>query len=522
MKHYRLLFIVLVSMVFLASCESEEVKLKTNNEREIVLGVSFANEQTRASMSLIDGSLNMDIRWQEGDVVNIVILQDGVYQSAGQSEVYDIAENGKTCNMRVTLPSDVDNNKMYTIMCMTEVGMSVVGQKLHCATNLSRTPMKDFKVRMYAAKNMEPDGERVVQFRHFGTYEVLHVVNSTDKAVSFNHCGFSASKKWYYTIVDYVFNISEYDLENKNTNSDSESTEITIPARSSVSFVSWYMPTGEKLQNANLIAKIDGKKVESKNTLSSQATISLGKAYHMYAEWDGKDLRFVKDVDVVDYNFELDDMPGEDINEPLNYDKSLCPDGHHPHMIDLGLPSGTLWSCCNVGASKPEDYGDFYAWGETKIFSNTNQHHYDHYKDGQFVYIGDDISGTQYDVAHVNWGVPWMIPSKEKFEELIMNCTLVETQINGIIGNKFTGKNGNSVFIPLVPWTPNPACTIYWTSTYSLEKKAAVSCFMIRTEFAGSNPFISIYYDENIDIGGNIRPVCNNEWSEHLPDNSPD
>ena len=43
-----------------------------------------------------------------------------------------------------------------------------------------------------------------------------------------------------------------------------------------------------------------------------------------------------------------------------------CPDNNHPHMIDLGLPSGTKWACCNVGASKPEDQGGYFAWGETE------------------------------------------------------------------------------------------------------------------------------------------------------------
>ena len=46
--------------------------------------------------------------------------------------------------------------------------------------------------------------------------------------------------------------------------------------------------------------------------------------------------------------------------------QSSCPDNHHPHMIDLGLPSGTKWACCNVGASRPEEYGGYYAWGETE------------------------------------------------------------------------------------------------------------------------------------------------------------
>ena len=45
---------------------------------------------------------------------------------------------------------------------------------------------------------------------------------------------------------------------------------------------------------------------------------------------------------------------------------TACPDNNHPHLIDLGLPSSTKWSCCNVGASKPEAYGGYYAWGETQ------------------------------------------------------------------------------------------------------------------------------------------------------------
>ena len=47
-----------------------------------------------------------------------------------------------------------------------------------------------------------------------------------------------------------------------------------------------------------------------------------------------------------------------------------CPDNHHPHMIDLGLPSGTKWSCCNMGADTPEAYGGYFSWGETKTKTN--------------------------------------------------------------------------------------------------------------------------------------------------------
>lgn len=61
---------------------------------------------------------------------------------------------------------------------------------------------------------------------------------------------------------------------------------------------------------------------------------------------------------------------------------TACPDSLHPHMIDLGLPSGTLWSCCNLGASKPEAYGDYYAWGETHTKNRYNSDNYAYYDGG--------------------------------------------------------------------------------------------------------------------------------------------
>ena len=121
-----------------------------------------------------------------------------------------------------------------------------------------------------------------------------------------------------------------------------------------------------------------------------------------------------------------------------------CPDENHPHMIDLGLPSGTIWSCCNVGASSPKDYGDFYAWGETKekmkFYSNTYQF--------ENVKIGPSISGTRYDVAHVKWGGQWQMPHLEHLQELLNYCSYEWTKVNGNYGRRFKGPNGGVIFLP--------------------------------------------------------------------------
>lgn len=127
----------------------------------------------------------------------------------------------------------------------------------------------------------------------------------------------------------------------------------------------------------------------------------------------------------------------------------ICPDDHHPHAIDLGLPSGTRWCCCNVGAVRPEAYGGYYAWGETSEKSVYNWETYAYgstWNDCDS--LGADISGTQYDVAHVRMGVPWVMPSKEQQEELMKYCTREWTSVNGVNGILVTGPNGGQIFLP--------------------------------------------------------------------------
>ena len=125
--------------------------------------------------------------------------------------------------------------------------------------------------------------------------------------------------------------------------------------------------------------------------------------------------------------------------------KCSCPDDNHPHAIDLGLPSGTKWCCCNVGASSPEEYGGYYAWGETTEKSVYDLDTYAYYKDDSCVYIGSDISGTQYDVACVRMGAPWRMPTFEQQDELVTCCKRSWTQKNGVQGILVTGPNDAQV-----------------------------------------------------------------------------
>lgn len=127
-----------------------------------------------------------------------------------------------------------------------------------------------------------------------------------------------------------------------------------------------------------------------------------------------------------------------------------CPDDHHPHAIDLGLPSGTKWACCNVGATTPEEYGGYYAWGETRekgSYDWDNYAYFDSYT-GFSISIGSDIAGTPYDVAHVQWGGLWVMPSHDRQVELMEHCTREGTTVNGVNGTLVTGPSGGQIFLP--------------------------------------------------------------------------
>lgn len=130
--------------------------------------------------------------------------------------------------------------------------------------------------------------------------------------------------------------------------------------------------------------------------------------------------------------------------------------------VDLALPSGTLWATCNVGASKPEEYGDYFAWGETKPKENYDWSTYkwrDGSSDKQTKYCASGIYHTvdkteldpEDDAATANWGSNWQMPSLDQIKELYNSSyTITEwTTQNGVKGYKITSKkNGKSLFLP--------------------------------------------------------------------------
>ena len=145
--------------------------------------------------------------------------------------------------------------------------------------------------------------------------------------------------------------------------------------------------------------------------------------------------------------------------------KQVKGDENGHEWVDLDLPSGLKWATCNVGATKLEGYGDYFAWGETapkEVYSWETYKYCNGSSTSLTKYNTNSSYGTvdnkkqldfSDDAARVNWGGKWRMPKAIEFEELYINCTWTWTSQNGINGYKVTSKNnGNSLFLPAAGW----------------------------------------------------------------------
>ena len=185
---------------------------------------------------------------------------------------------------------------------------------------------------------------------------------------------------------------------------------------------------------------------------------------------------------------------------PTNTDRPTTGTLNGHDWVDLGLPSGTKWATCNVGANSPTAYGDYFAWGET--FKKSE------YGEGDYKYSDNPtILPASADAVTVNWGAGWRMPTLEEMNELYNKCTHKWTTQNGVAGRLFIGPNGNSIFLPAAGSRSDSSLDkagflgCYWSS--SLEPDDGSSWFLL---------FASDDYDvghTNRYYGFSVRPVCN-------------
>ena len=183
-------------------------------------------------------------------------------------------------------------------------------------------------------------------------------------------------------------------------------------------------------------------------------------------------------------------------------DRTLVANFSHAY-VDLGLPSGTLWATCNIGADSPEDYGDYFAWGETQPkesfgwstyqycngssntltkYCNYSYYGYNGFTDNLTILLTED------DAATSNWGSAWRMPTEEEWDELLNSTTYTWTTQNGVNGWLFTASNGNSLFLPAAGWF----------GSSSLQDAGNYGGYLSSTLFTGNpNNAWSFYFGSN-------------------------
>lgn len=231
---------------------------------------------------------------------------------------------------------------------------------------------------------------------------------------------------------------------------------------------------------------------------------------------------------VIKLNSEQQVIPADELEKVSLYDYPTLNISETPaEAVDLGLPSGRKWASYNVGASSPEDCGGYFAWGELLekgIYSwatykysgdsNTTLNKYN--TDSAWGKVDNMIDLTcDDDVAHQRWGGGWRMPTHDEQVELVIHCTKTRETVNGIEGTRFTGPNGNSIFLPLAGiksedkllWKGSQGQ--YWASTVSHKTPENSLNFDYDgwVIFMYGNNNNTAYSTYNRYCGLNVRPV---------------
>ena len=171
--------------------------------------------------------------------------------------------------------------------------------------------------------------------------------------------------------------------------------------------------------------------------------------------------------------------------------------------VDLGLPSGLRWATCNVGASSPTAYGNYYAWGETTTKAT--------YNESTYTYTGNQTTlPSSADAATANWGIGWRMPTQSEMQELLDNCTYTWTTQNGVNGRLFTGPNGNSIFLPAAGYRDVSSLYYagsggyYWSSSLN-------SSYTYRAWSLHFNSGYCFMNDYGRCYGQSVRAVCQSQ-----------
>lgn len=300
---------------------------------------------------------------------------------------------------------------------------------------------------------------------------------------------------------------------------------ITQGASAATENVQFLFPAATQNYNITFNLAYESEAAEARTATIADVNLVMGKAYNINVTIEDKDIAtedynikfFVAEVKDWGSNIELNATLNENPGNQGNPDTPGMENGHE--YVDLGL--SVKWATCNVGAITPEEYGDYFAWGETEPktdygwetykygtasnqltkYCNYSSYGKDGFTDSKTVLDPED------DAAAVNWGGAWRMPRYEEMDELIDNCTWTWTTQNGVNGRKVTGPNGNSIFLPAAGVMGNSdlyyagSLGYYWSSSLLTGSPNLAYYVYFNSDDVGRDRSNRYY-------GRSVRPVC--------------
>lgn len=255
---------------------------------------SDSARKARAVVQHATGTLKLTTKWQTGDRVNVIMEQSGTLVRANSTAVRDVSTDGKRCHFTLEVPQGIDAQKPIKVYgaCGVNVDIKdnqfvVAAQPIYRAKSQGTAPLY-FKAEINKFSEFSD-----VKFEHLGTYEVVHVQNGTRAQIAVEEARLTAETAWSLGTKDgkgaWYAPLTGRVWQDGSASVSTESQAIA--PRSEGVFINWYVPNGT-LINPRVSAKVNGTTVTSTTQKEANVEMQAGRAYHVYALWDGQELHF--------------------------------------------------------------------------------------------------------------------------------------------------------------------------------------------------------------------------------------
>ena len=505
-------------LALLASCVNDDVLTQSDFISSITItaeDIRLADSELATRTDLSVTSSGLQFAWAAEDVV-------GIYPNVGDQVSFPMTKGAGTQSANFDgggwavksgstyaayFPYSVDNTtygRSYTALPLSYTGQSQ-------SANSSTAHLGDYDY-MVATASSPSNGTIGFKFTHINSF--LYIQLTTPDAATFTKLTLSTDDDLFVEKATVNISTGVITPTQTSTNITLDLADIAVSVGSTL--YAWLAVAPTDLSDKTIKATLttdDGTKykadIAGKTLATGMAYILKGTVVTEGTGGTGGDIPFDGDDPVYTY-------------------------------VDLGLPSGTLWATCNVGAENPEDYGDYFAWGETEPYyteGNAQSMALDIYKDdkpdgynwGSYkwckgannnmtkyctsIYYGtvDDniVLDSEDDVARMKWDGNWRMPTFAELDELLTECTWTWTQLNGVDGYKVSSNqsdNTNYIFLPAAGYRFGGRLYsggYYWSS--SLYPSGPNRSYNLEFESDSSPAHLDA---PNRCYGQPVRPVC--------------